>query len=86
MHNSVAARNRIVDKYLKVLAVLESKVLSVDRSALLLDVIDYINNFDYVRESKPGEVGDILWHDVVFGIWQVLHHSEAPLGMRTGTC
>jgi Heterokaryon incompatibility protein (HET) len=41
-----------VDKYLKTLAELESKVLSVDRSGLLLDVIEYINDFDDKRISK----------------------------------
>jgi hypothetical protein len=42
----------VVDNYLKILAEVDSEVLSVDRSGLLLDVLDYINNFDDERVSK----------------------------------
>lgn len=46
----------VVDKYIKVLAELESKILSVHRSGLVLDVIDYINNFDDKRVSMEKSV------------------------------
>ena len=44
----------VTDRHLKDLAELERKVLSVDRSGMLLDVIDYINNFDEKRISEGG--------------------------------
>lgn len=49
----------VVDNYFKILAEVDREVLSVNRSSLLLDVLDYINNFDDEKVSK--EISVLSW-------------------------
>jgi hypothetical protein len=58
---------RIVDTDLKTLAELESKVLSADHSGLLLDVIDYIANFDESVRKESSVIYSSMGHFSQYG-------------------